>query len=49
MVKKINKIGCTGNVVVIDKNNYYVANAGDSRSSVWRDNKAMDLSKDHTP
>lgn len=41
--------GCTANVVLITPNNYIVANAGDSRSSLCRAGKAIDLSTDHKP
>jgi serine/threonine protein phosphatase PrpC len=41
--------GCTANVVLITPNSYIVANAGDSRSVLCRDGKAIDLSYDHKP
>lgn len=36
--------GCTANVVLITPDKYIVANAGDSRSSLCRKGKALDLS-----
>jgi serine/threonine protein phosphatase PrpC len=42
-------VGCTANVVLVTPNAYFVANAGDSRSALCRDGKAIDLSKDHKP
>jgi serine/threonine protein phosphatase PrpC len=41
--------GCTANVVLITPTHYIVANAGDSRSSLCRGGKAIDLSIDHKP
>ena len=41
--------GCTANVVLITPTQYIVANAGDSRSSLCRNGKALDLSIDHKP
>lgn len=41
--------GCTANVVLITPSQYIVANAGDSRSSLCRGGKAIDLSFDHKP
>lgn len=41
--------GCTANVVLITPTQYIVANAGDSRSSLCRGGKAIDLSFDHKP
>jgi len=41
--------GCTANVVLITPTQYFVANAGDSRSSLCRAGKAIDLSLDHKP
>lgn len=47
---KISKgTGCTANVVLITSDSYFVANAGDSRSSLCRKGKAFDLSVDHKP
>ena len=44
-----NSTGCTANVVLITPDKYIVANAGDSRSSLCRKGKALDLSEDHKP
>lgn len=41
--------GCTANVVLITPTQFIVANAGDSRSSLCRGGKAIDLSFDHKP
>ncbi|CAD8121833.1 unnamed protein product [Paramecium sonneborni] len=41
--------GCTANVALIHKNTLYVANAGDSRSVLCRNNKNFDMSVDHKP
>lgn len=41
--------GCTANVVLITPTKYIVANAGDSRSVLCRNGKAVDLSFDHKP
>ena len=41
--------GCTANVVLITPTQYIVANAGDSRSSLCRNGKALDRSTDHKP
>lgn len=47
----LDSIGCTANVMLIDqsKNQYIVANAGDSRSVLARNGKAVPLSFDHKP
>lgn len=42
-------LGCTANVVVFDDKNYYVANSGDSRSALCRNQKLVILSEDHKP
>lgn len=42
-------MGCTANVLLITKDQYYVANAGDSRSVLCRAGKAIALSEDHKP
>ncbi|CAD8176664.1 unnamed protein product [Paramecium pentaurelia] len=41
--------GCTANVALFYKNTLYVANAGDSRSVLCRENKNYDMSVDHKP
>lgn len=41
--------GCTSNVILIVGRTVYCANAGDSRSYVWSDNRAIPLSEDHKP
>lgn len=41
--------GCTAVVALLNGNELYVANAGDSRCVVCRDGKAMDMSFDHKP
>ncbi|CAD8197826.1 unnamed protein product [Paramecium pentaurelia] len=41
--------GCTANVALIHKNTLYVANAGDSRSVLCRNNSNYDMSVDHKP
>lgn len=42
-------VGCTANVLLITPKSYFVANAGDSRSVLCRDGKALALSEDHKP
>ncbi len=42
-------VGCTANVVLITKKKFIVANAGDSRSVLCRNGKALQLSFDHKP
>ena len=44
-----NGTGCTANVILITPDKFVVANAGDSRSSLCRKGKALDLSEDHKP
>lgn len=44
-----NATGCTANVLLITPDKFIVANAGDSRSSLCRKGKAIDLSFDHKP
>jgi serine/threonine protein phosphatase PrpC len=41
--------GCTANVVLITKNKYFIANAGDSRSALSRNGKLVVFSEDHKP
>jgi len=41
--------GCTANVVLITPTHIIVANAGDSRSVLCKEGKAIDLSFDHKP
>lgn len=47
----LDAVGCTANVVYIDKDNkkIYVANAGDSRCVLSRNKKAVEMSIDHKP
>jgi serine/threonine protein phosphatase PrpC len=46
----LDSIGCTANVVLIDKmQKIYAANAGDSRCVLGRGGKALALSFDHKP
>jgi serine/threonine protein phosphatase PrpC len=44
-------VGCTANVVFIDKtvNKIYVINAGDSRCTMGKAGKAVEMSIDHKP
>ena len=45
-----NLVGCTANVVIIQNNIIYCANAGDSRSVLYQNSKkVVALSKDHKP
>ena len=45
-----NSCGCTANVLLITKDKYYVAKAGDSRSALCRaGGKTVPLSEDHKP
>lgn len=48
-MKISNGTGCTANVVLITPDKFVIANAGDSRSSLNRKGKALDLSEDHKP
>jgi protein phosphatase 2C family protein 2/3 len=48
-MKISNGTGCTANVLLITPDKFIVANAGDSRSSLCKKGKALDLSKDHKP
>jgi protein phosphatase PTC2/3 len=41
--------GCTANVVLITATHVYCANAGDARSVLCENGRAIDLSKDHKP
>lgn len=47
----LDSIGCTSNVVYVDKEKaqIFVANAGDSRCVLGKAGKAMEMSKDHKP
>jgi serine/threonine protein phosphatase PrpC len=47
----LDSIGCTSNVVFIDKENkkIYVANAGDSRCVIGKNGEAVEMSIDHKP
>lgn len=44
-------VGCTANVVYLDKTNkkIFVINAGDSRCTMGRGGKAVEMSIDHKP
>jgi serine/threonine protein phosphatase PrpC len=42
-------VGCTANVMLMTPTAYIVANAGDSRSVLCREGKAIGLSEDHKP
>jgi serine/threonine protein phosphatase PrpC len=41
--------GCTANVILITSTHIYCAHAGDARSVLCENGKAIDLSKDHKP
>lgn len=47
----LDAIGCTSNVVYLDKTKkkIYVANAGDSRCVMGKNNKSVEMSIDHKP
>lgn len=47
----LDAIGCTSNVMYIDskEKKIYVANAGDSRCTMCRGGKAVEMSIDHKP
>lgn len=47
----LDSVGCTANVVYIDKSakKIYVANAGDSRCVMSKNGKAVEMSVDHKP
>lgn len=49
VIKLESYAGCTANVALIYKNTLYVANAGDSRSVLCRNNTNYDMSVDHKP
>jgi protein phosphatase 2C family protein 2/3 len=44
-----NGVGCTANVLLITPDKYYIANAGDSRSALYRDGRLVTFSEDHKP
>ena len=44
-----NGTGCTANVILITQTTYYCANAGDSRSALFRNGTTIPLSQDHKP
>lgn len=44
-----NGTGCTANVVLMTKQKYIVANAGDSRSALYCQGQTITLSEDHKP
>lgn len=42
--------GCTANVVLLTKDKYYIANAGDARAILYtKDGQVVPLSSDHKP
>ncbi len=46
----VSMAGCTANVVIVTPEQYYIANAGDARSVLWKKPGDMvSLSKDHKP
>lgn len=47
----LDSIGCTSNVIYVDndKKKIYVANAGDSRCTMGRQSKCIEMSVDHKP
>jgi protein phosphatase 1G len=47
----LDSIGCTSNVIYLDKKNkkIYVANAGDSRCVMAKNGTAVEMSVDHKP
>lgn len=42
-------VGCTANVILITPTAFIIANAGDSRSVLCREGKAVPFSEDHKP
>ena len=44
-----NNVGSTANIVLITSEKIFVANAGDSRSTMLRKNNIVKLSSDHKP
>ncbi|CAD8085270.1 unnamed protein product [Paramecium primaurelia] len=47
--EEVSTAGCTANVALFHKNILYVANTGDSRSVLCRNNTNYDMSHDHKP
>lgn len=47
----LDSIGCTSNVILIDRNKHkiFCANAGDSRCVLGKGGKAVEMSIDHKP
>ena len=47
----LDAVGCTANVIYLDKTakKIYVANAGDSRCTLCKNGKAVEMSIDHKP
>ncbi len=43
------RAGCTANVLLMTRDAYYVANIGDSRAVLSRNETAVALSHDHKP
>ena len=47
----LDAIGCTANVIYMDRSTkkIWVVNAGDSRCTMGRDGKCVEMSQDHKP